>query len=1044
MRYSSIAPGRISMFAALILLAAISSASAQSVELLMNGGFENALHPWKTNPAHGNWNPLASQPGQVNLHPDRPGQRGDVVYQNLNVTGIGGATVSAQVQLRASHSPGGRGVGVYLEYIDNSDMRQRVRLLNPDNSALATNFLTFSNSFTFPADAVRLVKFSAAKEGDGQFYGDNFSLMAAGLTVNPVPNINHVDPACGPYGTIVNIAGSDFGNVAGTVLFGEVPGAVQTWNDTNITARVDAPAVTGRVTVIDDNHVENHGVPPFSVTSPYITGYPVRAHQRVIKGEVAEFLVSIEFRNGFASAAGVSLSVPQLGAGAMFSPAPLKASGGGLISIPTTNLNAGVHHWTVRASDGVHPPLDFPISLEIVTITNIAFTTRDESFMTIPLSNPHSVTNQGPLVIGAKFTDSNGTEIDDFQAEYDVSSSNPGVVLIYHDNFGGLNYEAVNNGTSVLTFTTPDGTSSNLTVNVNFPGSGTITSIGLGSSSMDNAGMTTNTFFAMSDVAINLIGRPNQISNVMSSFSADNKTYNSEFIALPGATPGTYALTADAGGSRSAALLTITNAGNRGEIRGDVYTLNGQFYHGPVGTIKYYDAVSGSLVFSNMLEVGFVGSEYTKSYLPPGNYKIKLEVDPFLPFQSEQWFPNANSMAQAQTVSVTAGGVVTDVDWFLNGPITTTLPEALEFCPPDLFSSGNNEIMWYGQLGMSHDGQDSARSPSLNDNQLSFIETTLIGPGNLSFWWKVSSETNADFLSFEMNFSLVTNISGEVDWTQVTVPIPDGATTVSWTYQKDTNGAAGLDAGWLDQVMFTATAGTPPAITQQPQSRTVIAGTNVLFSVTASGSGLMYQWQKNGADLSGQTAMSLTLNSVQPADAGAYRVIVSNSHGSVTSAPANLTIVLPPMIDTHPMNQTVGLNGATMLSVVASGSGPFTYQWKLNGTDLPGETAATLNISMLAPASAGVYSVVVSGPGGSVTSQPATLTVIDLAMYAGVTIFGRVGDQYRIEYANSLNSPNWTLAETITLPTSPYRWFDIDSPNHPMRYYRAILLPPQP
>ena len=99
------------------------------------------------------------------------------------------------------------------------------------------------------------------------------------------------------------------------------------------------------------------------------------------------------------------------------------------------------------------------------------------------------------------------------------------------------------------------------------------------------------------------------------------------------------------------------------------------------------------------------------------------------------------------------------------------------------------------------------------------------------------------------------------------------------------------------------------------------------------------------------------------------------------------------------------------------------YQWQKDGVNLAGKTAMTLSQNAVQTASAGAYRVIVSNSHGS------------------VIIFGRMGDCYRIEYANTLNSPTWAPAATITLPASPHRWFDIDSPNHPMRHYRAILVP---
>jgi hypothetical protein len=70
----------------------------------------------------------------------------------------------------------------------------------------------------------------------------------------------------------------------------------------------------------------------------------------------------------------------------------------------------------------------------------------------------------------------------------------------------------------------------------------------------------------------------------------------------------------------------------------------------------------------------------------------------------------------------------------------------------------------------------------------------------LSFWWKVSSETNYDFLRFYINGSLKANISGEVDWQQQSFALPAGKQTVTWTYYKDVSMSRGMDAAWVDQV----------------------------------------------------------------------------------------------------------------------------------------------------------------------------------------------------------------------------------------------------
>ncbi|HWD20016.1 MAG TPA: hypothetical protein VHB20_12130 [Verrucomicrobiae bacterium] len=128
----------------------------------------------------------------------------------------------------------------------------------------------------------------------------------------------------------------------------------------------------------------------------------------------------------------------------------------------------------------------------------------------------------------------------------------------------------------------------------------------------------------------------------------------------------------------------------------------------------------------------------------------------------------------------------------------------------------------------------------------------------------------------------------------------------------------------------------PPAVTQQPISEPAGVGGAVGFSVSATGTEpFHYQWYLNGLALAGQTNSVLGLTNVGFADAGGYQVELTNLYGSATSSVATLTVGLPPSISTQPTNQTAVAGGAAALSIEVSGAGPFTYQWQLNGTNLP-------------------------------------------------------------------------------------------------------------
>ena len=207
--------------------------------------------------------------------------------------------------------------------------------------------------------------------------------------------------------------------------------------------------------------------------------------------------------------------------------------------------------------------------------------------------------------------------------------------------------------------------------------------------------------------------------------------------------------------------------------------------------------------------------------------------------------------------------------------------------------------------------------------------------------------------------------------------------------------------GPLSSSNVTLTVLFPPAITNQPVDATVLLGSNASFTVTAGGTApLAYQWQTGGVDLSnggiisGADNATLNFSGVQTNDAGLYQVVVTNSYGSVTSAVATLTVLVPATIVMQPANQTGLLLKSVTFNVNAAGNPPLIYQWQKNGTNLPeggqiyGVSGPVLTVSNLLAADAGNYRVVVSNLYGATISTEASLAIVPVAAWGGDNFFG--------------------------------------------------------
>jgi len=219
--------------------------------------------------------------------------------------------------------------------------------------------------------------------------------------------------------------------------------------------------------------------------------------------------------------------------------------------------------------------------------------------------------------------------------------------------------------------------------------------------------------------------------------------------------------------------------------------------------------------------------------------------------------------------------------------------------------------------------------------------------------------------------------------------------TLSFTAKADMNGRQ-------YQCLVTNSAGTAtsnaatltvnvakPTITAQPTNATVTAGNKATFKVTASGTGLTYQWQYKDAGGSWtnsgySSAKTATLSFPTKANMNGrqYQCLVTNSAGTTTSSAATLTVnAAKPTITTQPTNATVTAGNKATFTVAASGTG-LSYQWQYKdaggswtNSGYSSAKTATLTFTAKAEMNGRQYRCKVTNSAGTTTSSAVTLTV---------------------------------------------------------------------
>lgn len=237
------------------------------------------------------------------------------------------------------------------------------------------------------------------------------------------------------------------------------------------------------------------------------------------------------------------------------------------------------------------------------------------------------------------------------------------------------------------------------------------------------------------------------------------------------------------------------------------------------------------------------------------------------------------------------------------------------------------------------------------------------------------------------DFTLTVTASGTAplayQWAKDSAPLTD-ATNTSFTITNAQTNDSGAYTVTVTNALGSITSSVanisvvyfPPQITDQPVGATVLVGSNFSLTVTATGTApLLYQWSKDGVNLSGATDATYSVTNAVTNEAGGYSVVITNVAGGATSAVAQVNVGFAPVITQQPQSFTNNLGTSNAFAVVVTGSQPLLYQWFKDGVALANATNSLLPLPNLQSNQVGFYSVTITNIYGYAISSDALLSI---------------------------------------------------------------------
>ena len=290
--------------------------------------------------------------------------------------------------------------------------------------------------------------------------------------------------------------------------------------------------------------------------------------------------------------------------------------------------------------------------------------------------------------------------------------------------------------------------------------------------------------------------------------------------------------------------------------------------------------------------------------------------------------------------------------------------------------------------------------------------------------------------------------SGTISWTPTEAQGPSTNANITYVVYQ-----SGFVMAWTNFTVIVNEVNVAPVLslpaTQTLYATTTLTVTNtatdqdipantLTFALVAAPSGVVLDpntgvltWTPTTGQV-GTNTITVSVTDYNPWAVNSQHLSVTNSFQVIVNP------LVPPTFTLQPISQVVGAGQSVTFTATATGYPPPTYQWQFNGTNINGATGNSYTIPSTDLTNIGYYTVVIANSVSTNTSASASLTFLNLAMYAGLDIVGPIGANYNIQSIPALNGTNWTTLTNISLPTQPYIYIDYNSPTNSRQFYRAV------